>query len=51
VVVSKAAASFSKPTVWTLHSAQMNILKNFIRAKFIFPAKFLQRIAINCVLL
>ena len=32
---SKPAASFSKQTVWTLHKAQINKPKNFIRAKFI----------------
>ena len=49
--VSKAVASFSKQTVCNLHKAQINKPKNFIRARFIFPARISCKAEINWVLL
>jgi hypothetical protein len=36
-LLSKALASFSKPTVWTLHSAKTNMAISFNLDKFTFP--------------
>jgi hypothetical protein len=45
--VSNAVTNFSKPVVYTLQSAQINIPKNFMRARFIFPASVVCKIEIN----
>ena len=49
--LSKPQAIFSKQTVWTLHNALINKLKNLMRARFILSPKYSFKVSVITVTL